>query len=109
MSRPPRWAGEDPYPRYERLRQLSAVVRAQDGALVVTRYADCSTVTRDPRLGHLSPDMLAFLGYPDWPEHPALRQLFTSLLVLNPPDHTRLRRLVSGAFTARRVQALRPA
>jgi cytochrome P450 len=100
---------EDPYPRYERLRQLSAVVRAQDGALVVTRYADCSTVTRDPRLGHLPPDMLAFLGYPDWPEHPALRQLFTSLLVLNPPDHTRLRRLVSGAFTARRVRALRPA
>jgi cytochrome P450 len=100
---------EDPYPRYERLRQLSAVVRAGDGALVVTRYADCSLVTRDPRLGHLPADVLAFLGYPDWSEHPSLRQLFTSVLLLNPPDHTRLRRLVSGAFTARRVQALRPA
>jgi cytochrome P450 len=100
---------EDPYPRYERLRAISPVVRAQDGALVVTRYADCNTVVRDPRLGHLPPDVLAVLGYPDWPEHPALRQLFTSMLVLNPPDHTRLRRLVSGTFTARRVQAMRPA
>jgi cytochrome P450 len=100
---------EDPYPRYQRLRQMSAVVRAKDGALVVTRYADCSTVTRDPRFRHLPPDLLAYLGYPDWAEHPALRQLFTSMLLLNPPDHTRLRRLVSTTFTARRVQALRPA
>jgi cytochrome P450 len=100
---------EDPYPRYERLRQISPIVRAQDGALVVTRYADCATVTRDSRLGHMSPDMIAFLGYPDWADHPSMRQLFTSMLVLNPPDHTRLRRLVSSTFTARRVEALRPA
>jgi cytochrome P450 len=100
---------EDPYPRYERLRQISPIVRADDGALVVTRYADCATVTRDSRLGHMSPDMIAFMGYPDWADHPSLRQLFTSMLVLNPPDHTRLRRLVSSTFTARRVEALRPA
>src|SRR5262245_35904252 len=99
----------DPYPRYARLREISPVVRAEDGALVVTCYADCATVTRDPRFVHMPPDALAFLGFPDWAERPALRQLFTSLLTLNPPDHTRLRRLVSGAFTARRVQALRPA
>lgn len=100
---------EDPYPRYERLRQISPVVRAQDGALVVTRHADCITVARDPRLGHMPPDMLAFLGFPDWADHPALRILFTSMLIQNPPVHTRLRRLVSATFTARRVQALRPA
>ncbi|HWG97802.1 MAG TPA: cytochrome P450 [Pilimelia sp.] len=100
---------EDPYPRYARLRELSAVVRAADGALVVTRYDDCATVARDPRLGHPPADILAFAGFPDWAEHPALRQLFTSMLVLNPPEHTRLRRLVGRAFTARRVRALRPA
>jgi cytochrome P450 len=38
-----------------------------------------------------------------------MRMLFTSMLSLNPPDHTRLRRLVSSTFTARRVQSLRPA
>jgi cytochrome P450 len=100
---------EDPYPRYRRLREISPVVRADDGALVVTGYADCSTVVRDGRLGHLPVDMLALLGLVDWAEHPALQQLFTSILTINPPDHTRLRRLVSGAFTARRVQALEPA
>jgi cytochrome P450 len=100
---------EDPYPRYQRLREISPVVRAEDGALVVTRYADCAAVARDSRLAHMSPDALAFIGYPDWTDHPALRQLFTSMLAINPPDHTRLRRLVSGTFTARRVQALRPA
>jgi cytochrome P450 len=100
---------ENPYPRYGRLRGIAPIVRAADGALVVTRYADCLSVTRDPRFAHFPPEMLAFIGFPDWEDHPALRQLFTSLLVRNPPDHTRLRRLVSSAFTARRVQALRPA
>jgi cytochrome P450 len=100
---------EDPYPRYARLQKISPVVRADDGALVLTRHADCATVTRDGRLGHLPKHMLAFIGLADWAEHSALRQLFTSMLTLNPPDHTRLRRLVSSTFTARRVQALRPA
>ena len=99
---------EDPYPRYDRLRRISPVVRADDGALVVTRYADGAAVVRDGRMGHLPREMLAFIGLADWAEHPALRSLFTSVLVLNPPDHTRLRRLVSSTFTARRVQALRP-
>src|SRR4029453_15335058 len=99
----------NPRPRYSRLPENAPLIRAEDGALVVTRYADCATVVRDGRLGHMPPDMLAFIGLPDWAEHPALRQFFTSILALNPPDHTRLRRLVSSAFTARRVQALRPA
>jgi cytochrome P450 len=100
---------EDPYPRYRRLREISPVVRADDGALVVTRYADCATLVRDGRFGHMPADMLGFVGLADWAEHPALRYFFTSLLAINPPDHTRLRRLVSSTFTARRVQALRPA
>jgi cytochrome P450 len=85
------------------------VLRADDDALVVTRHADCAAVVRDARLGHLPKHMLAFVGLGDWEEHPALRLLFSSILTLNPPDHTRLRRLVSTSFTARRVQLLRPA
>jgi cytochrome P450 len=100
---------DDPYPRYDRLREISPVLRADDGALVVTRHADGAAVTRDARLGHMPAEMLAYVGLPDWKDHPALHQLFTSLLAMNPPDHTRLRRLVSSGFTARRVQALQPA
>jgi len=100
---------EDPYPRYRRLRSISPLLRADDGALVVTRYADCATVVRDGRFGHIPREMLGLVGLGDWAEHESLRELFTSVLSLNPPDHTRLRRLVSGTFTARRVQALEPA
>lgn len=100
---------EDPYPRYDRLRDIAPLVRADDGALVVTRHADCVAVVRDARLGHLPTDMLGFVGLADWAEHPSLYTLFSSMLTLNPPEHTRLRRLVSGTFTARRVQMLRPA
>lgn len=100
---------DDPYPVYRRLREIAPLARAEDGALVVTRYADCAATVRDPRLGHLPKDMLGFIGLADWADHPATYALFTSILTLNPPDHTRLRRLVSGTFTARRVQALEPA
>jgi cytochrome P450 len=98
----------DPYPRYARLREISPIVRADDDALVLTSYADCQTVARDGRFAHMPADTLAFVGFPDWRERPALVTLFTSMLLLNPPDHTRLRRLVSSAFTARRVQLLHP-
>ena len=53
--------------------------------------------------------MLAAAGYPHWRDRPSLRLMFTSILALDPPAHTRLRRLITAAFTARRVQGLRPA
>ena len=100
---------EDPYGHYDRLREIGAVVRAGDGTLIVTRWTECAAVARDHRLGKMPVELLAHAGLADWAEHPALYGYFTSLLGINPPDHTRLRRLVSSSFTARRVQALRPA
>ena len=98
----------NPYPRYAQLRAASPLVRADDGAVVLTGYAECTTALRDPRLGHPPSEMLTQI-FPQWTDHPALRTFYTSMLTINPPDHTRLRRLVSSAFTARRVQALRSA
>jgi cytochrome P450 len=101
---------DDPYRRYELLRRRAPVARAPDGAVVLTRYADCHAVQHSPRCGHTDPDaVFGRLGITDWREHPGIRTLSTSMLTVNPPEHTRLRRLVSGAFTARRVAALEPA
>lgn len=99
----------DPYPRYEGLRRTAPVALAEDGAIVLTRYADCHTILHEPRFG--SPDNDAFfdaIGLTNWQELPAIWTLNSSMLLANAPRHTRLRRLVSKAFTARRVEQLRP-
>ena len=98
----------DPYPRYEQLREHGAVVGVRPGLVVVVGYAECDAALRDGRLrvqDGASYDAI----YPDWREHPALRGYIDSMLYRNPPDHARMRRLVSGAFTPQRVNALRPA
>ncbi|GAA5051950.1 hypothetical protein HNP84_006351 [Thermocatellispora tengchongensis] len=93
----------DPYPIYAQLRGLGPVWIEQMPAVVVTGYRDCETLLRDPRLsaerwrhGGSEPED----PYPpDAP--PSVRQPW--FLSQDPPDHTRLRRLVSRAFTARAV------
>lgn len=98
----------DPYPRYEQLRAYGAVVGVRPGLTVVVGYAECAAALRDGRLrvqDGASYDAI----YPDWREHPALRGYIDSMLYHNPPSHARMRRLVSGGFTARRVSRLRPA
>jgi cytochrome P450 len=99
----------DPYPVYERLRALGDVVSAPDDALLVTGYRQCAALLRDNRLRKSPGRLLVAAGFSDWMERPALRMMFTSLLMINPPEHTRLRGLVSREFTARRVSALRDA
>jgi cytochrome P450 len=93
----------DPYPLYARLRELDPVHRSPAGPWVLTRHADATAVLRDPRFsshpGHLHG------------ERPQVgpRRLDTKvLLFLDPPDHTRIRSLVSKAFTPNRVRQLRP-
>lgn len=108
----------DPYTGYGRLREQAPVLRGQflDGspAWFVTRQADVRTVLADPRFvnnaravtGAVDPRaaLMEKLGVPE----DYVRYLAGSILDTDPPDHTRLRRLVSRAFTVRRIQALRP-
>ncbi|MDX2643341.1 cytochrome P450 [Streptomyces sp. NPDC001902] len=104
----------DPYPAYAWLREHSPVHRTTlpSGveAWLVTRYADAKQALADARLSknpvHHSERAHAKgkVGIPG--ERSA--DLMTHLLNIDPPDHTRLRRLVSKAFTPRRVAEFAP-
>ena len=72
---------------------------------LVTRYADVRAALADPRLHK---DWAAKLTAPDWVPDPVMGYLSMHLLNSDPPDHTRLRKLVTRGFTARRVAQLRP-
>jgi cytochrome P450 len=72
---------------------------------LVTRYADVRAALADPRLYK---DWAGKLTGPDWVPDETSAFLSVHLLNADPPAHTRLRKLVSRAFTARRIAALRP-
>jgi cytochrome P450 len=99
----------NPYPVYDRLREHGELVEGPDNSALVTGYRACSALLREPGLRKNPGRLLLASGFEDWEERPALRTMFTSILMLNPPDHTRLRGLVSRVFTARRIAELRPA
>ena len=102
----------NPHPIYHEMRAASALTRLvePDGRVgqVLTRYQDCVDVLRDPRWSsnpvHANPDQRV-----DSPVRAAVGENgLPVLLFIDPPDHTRLRRLVSKAFTPRTVEQLRP-
>jgi cytochrome P450 len=97
---------DDPYPIYQALRGHGSVAEAGGGFYVVTGYEAADQALRDPAM--LVPDA-SYLDRvaPDWRESRSVRSIGASMLNTNPPDHGRMRRLVSGTFTARRVAALR--
>jgi len=95
----------DPFPFYHRLREADPVHRSPLGFWVLTRYDDCVQVLRDPRFGRAGFE--GFLESMYGNSTPGER-LPRSMLFQDPPDHTRLRSLVSRAFTPRVVEALRP-
>jgi cytochrome P450 len=99
----------DPYPFYRRLRETAPVFKTPQGLWLVTRYDDVTFALRDKRFGK---DFVGNLerryGNLARMEEPAVASLGRTMLVLDPPDHTRLRALVTKAFTARRVADMRP-
>lgn len=90
----------DPYPGYHRLRRETPVFwDASAGMWTVTRYADVLAILRDPRF------LAARIG--DKPDDPVQAALLSQMLFSDPPQHTRLRGLVSSAFTPRVIAQMR--
>lgn len=104
----------DPYPAYAWLREHAPVRRTTlpSGveAWLVTRYADAKRALADPRLSKNPVHHAEHAHAKGKTGIPGERgaELMTHLLNIDPPDHTRLRRLVSQAFTPRRVAEFAP-
>jgi cytochrome P450 len=94
----------DPYPFYRRLREKEPVHRSALGFYVLTRLDDCVAVLRDQRFGREEFQQMLSAVYADDSQTPSLPR---SMLFRDPPDHTRLRALVSQAFTPRVVEGMR--
>ncbi len=103
---------QDPYPALNEMRESAPVIYDETSRLwMITRHEDVRTCLRDRRLGRIYDHVTTHeaIGVP--PPDPRWESFWKvekhSLLELEPPDHTRLRSLVSKAFTVRAVEALR--
>jgi cytochrome P450 len=94
----------NPYPFYRALREEDPVHLSPLGFWVCTRYDDAVMILRDPRFGRegMAKRMEARLGLTQDTSRAR------DMLFQDPPDHTRLRALVSRAFTPRVVEVMRP-
>ena len=93
---------ENPYPTLDMLRQESPVHENPDGSVYLTRYQDCLAVYRSRDM--LSDKTEAFgekFGI-----CPLLEHHTTSLIFNDPPYHTVVRKLISGAFTPRKLREM---
>src|ERR1700749_4667440 len=98
----------DPYPYYARLRATDPMPLPPFGTFVASRHAEASLVLRDKRFGKDFVERTIRRYGPKIMEEPVFRSMSHWMLQQDPPDHTRLRGLVVKAFTARRVEDMRP-
>src|SRR5471030_311870 len=97
----------DPYPFYHRLRETAPVFKTPMGFWLLSRYDDIAASLRDRRFGKDFAGNIQRKYGADRMKEPAIANLSHTMLVVDPPDHTRLRGLVTKAFTARRVADMR--
>jgi cytochrome P450 len=92
----------DPYPLYARAHELGPVAPVTENLFLISGYAAVNRVLRNPGFGMADPGE-------EPATHDALAALSRSILRTNPPEHRRMRSLISSVFTPRRVAGMRPA
>ncbi len=100
----------DPHPAYHRLRANTPRLRYESGDWLFTRWEDCEAVLRESRFSSDPSHRVSAIPMEErsMREQAAASGELRTLLFLDPPDHTRIRKLVSKAFTPRTVERLRP-
>jgi cytochrome P450 len=98
----------NPYPHYQRLRASDPMHLTPLGFHVASRHADVTAILRDKRFGKDFIGRMTRRSGPQILREPVYRSMSHWMLQLDPPDHGRLRSLVVRAFTARRVEEMRP-
>jgi len=99
---------KNPYPHYEILRRVDPLHITPHGMYLASRHADITAILRDKRFGKDFVERSTRRYGPKVMEEPIFRSMSHWMLQQDPPDHTRLRGLVVKAFTARRVEDMRP-
>lgn len=104
---------DNPFPHLHEMRTNDPVHASPIGTWMLFNYDDCFQLLRDPSMSVDDRSVEVF----DQARHDTFLEAVggdveqlerTSILGIDPPDHTRLRRLVSKAFTPRTIEALRP-
>ena len=97
----------DPYPLYAQVRPRG-LVRSPLGMFAAADHATVASILRDRRFSSSPVHQRGYRppSYP--PDDPRAGLPAADLLTMDPPDHTRLRRLVAGAFAPRAIAALEP-
>src|SRR5262249_3655710 len=98
----------DPHPHYHRLRAQDPMHRSPLGFLLASRYGDVALILRDEGFGKDFAGRMLRRHGKEILEEPVYRSMRHWMLQQDPPDHTRLRGLVVKAFSARRVEEMRP-
>lgn len=98
----------DPYPHYRRLRDAHPVWKSPLGFWFLTRHADVTKFFGDRTLQRQYALTQTVRSGPGVADEPYYKLFSRMLFVLDDPEHRRIRRLLSGAFTPRRVAEIRP-
>jgi cytochrome P450 len=98
----------DPYPLYAALHEIGEVIEMGPADVVVVGYDAINSVLRDPGFG-VSDQSSFESNFPGWQANPVFVQGADWILNLNAPRHSRIRSLISRAFTPRRIAGLEPA